>query len=114
MKSKNYNKGGRPILPDYEKKRHSVNVRFSDMEYRYLNICAKECGLRPAEFARRATLDQKISPVLTEEERSGMRMLRNLGNNLNQYMRRLHKGEDVRNEIEESINVIVNLLKRLK
>ena len=114
MGNKSYKSGGRPSLPDYKKKKVSINVRLSPMEHAYITAMAKESGLRPAELARKAILDVKVYQPLTTDQWKAISAMNNFGNNLNQLARQGNIGEDVRPQADELIIKISSILKQLK
>ena len=114
MENKSYKAGGRPSLPDYKKKKVSINVRLSPMEYAYVTAVAKESGLRPAELARKAILDIKVYQPLNADQWKAISAMNNFGNNLNQLARQGNMGENVRTQAEQLIIFISSILKKLK
>ena len=108
------NKGGRPTLPDYKKKSHSVKVTFSPVDMIYLNSCASECGLRPAEYVYRAAMNQETTVLLTPDERTAVNELRNIGNNLNQITRAMHLGAKIESDIQEIVAFIAGILRKVR
>lgn len=114
MRNENKAKGGRPTLPEYSRKHKSINVRLSTMEYSYVFGEAKQCGLRVAEYARRAIIDQKVTKLLTPEEWKAIADIRNIGNNLNQLARQGNIGSNVQSQANLIIEFISSILKRLR
>ncbi|MDE7422031.1 MAG: hypothetical protein K2N35_17735, partial [Muribaculaceae bacterium] len=55
-----------------QEKSQSVKVMFSPVDMIYLKYCAKECGLRPAEYVYRAAMNQETTALLTPEERTAV------------------------------------------
>ena len=108
------NKGGRPTLPDYKKKSHSVKVMFSPVDMIYLKSCASECGLSRAEYVYRSAMNQETTTLLTPEERTAVNELRNIGNNLNQITRAMHLGAKVESDIQEIIAFIAGILRKVR
>ena len=114
MEKSTKNKGGRPTLPDYKKKTYSVKVMFSPVDMIYLKSCAKECGLRPAEYVYRAAMNQETTVLLTSEERTAVNELRNIGNNLNQITKAIHLGAKVESDIQEIVAFIAGILRKVR
>ena len=108
------NKGGRPTLPDYQKKTCSVKVMFSPVDMIYLNSCASECGLSRAEYVYRAAMNQETTTLLTPEERTAVNELRNIGNNLNQITKAMHLGGQVEQDIRDIISFITGILRKVR
>ena len=114
MEKSTKNKGGRPALPDYKKKSHSVKVMFSPVDMIYLKSCASECGLRPAEYVYRAAMNQETTVLLTPDERTAVTELRNIGNNLNQITKAMHLGAQVEQDAREIITFITGILRKVR
>lgn len=114
MEKSTKNKGGRPALPDYKKKSRSVKVMFSLVDMIYLQSCASECGLRPAEYVYRAAMNQETTTLLTPDERTAVNELRNIGNNLNQITKAMHLGGQVEQDIRDIISFITGILRKVR
>lgn len=114
MEKSTKNKGGRPALPDYKKKSHSVKVMFSPVDMIYLKSCADECGLSRAAYVYRAAMNQETTVLLTPDERTAVNELRNIGNNLNQITRAMHLGGQVEQDIRDIISFITGILRKVR
>ena len=114
MEKSTKNKGGRPVVPDYKKKSHSVKVMFSPVDLIYLKSCASECGLRLAEYVYRAAMNQETTTLLTTEERTAVNELRNIGNNLNQIAKAMHLGAQIEQDAREIITFITGILRKIR
>jgi hypothetical protein len=90
-------------------------VRLTPAERILIEGRAKNAGLKPSEWFRRAAKSAKVFPRFTTEESSWFRMLAGLANNLNQLTHLSHvaglfsmafKCQSMLRQIEELLNKI--------
>ena len=110
----NRNKGGRPALPDHEKKNRPVKVMFNPVDYIYIQACANECGLRVAQYVHRAAMNQETTPRLTKDEMDAIRKIGNVGNNLNQITKAMHLGISVEQDIRNIVAFITEIIRKVR
>ena len=68
-------KGGRPPLAESQKKDYVVKLCFDKGQYNLIGYKSKKAGLSKAEYCREASLDNKITPVLTSDQLDTLRKL---------------------------------------
>lgn len=92
-------------------------VRLTPTERILIEGRAKNAGLKPSEWFRRAAISAKVFPRFTTEESGWFRMLAGLANNLNQLTHLAHvaglfslalKCQAMLGQIEELLNKISN------
>lgn len=83
-------KGGRPRLADSQKRTIKKEVAFSPGEFDQLKKLAKERGITPAEFLRSCALNPSAEGRKSEDDKSLMRTLAGMANNLNQIAKLNH------------------------
>ena len=69
----NTRKGGRPRLADSQKKNFIVKISLDKGQYNLVEYKAKKAGISVSEYCREASLDNKISPVLTPDQLDALR-----------------------------------------
>lgn len=67
MESSKKNKGGRPPLPENEKRSHSIGTKVNDMEFKIINAKIEEFKMTIYEYLRKALIDCRISAKKYEE-----------------------------------------------
>lgn len=105
--------------PGRPKKRISrsdiLMVRVTPTERIFIEGRAKNAGIKPSEWFRRAAKSAKVFPRFTAEESSWFRMLAGLANNLNQLTHMAHvvglftlalKCQTILHKIEDLLNKI--------
>ena len=89
MIPKDSSNAGRP--PKGKAKRsYKITVSFNEDEILMMCHKARETGMTPAAYCRRAAVRKQIAQALTEEDRKLLQSLGNIGNNLNQLVHNLH------------------------
>ncbi|SHN34473.1 plasmid mobilization relaxosome protein MobC [Chitinophaga sp. CF418] len=86
---KNKGKGGRP--PKAVKKEICTGVRFTRAEYFIVRERATKAGLRYTGYIRQMALFGSVIARLTDEERSYIKQLIGMANNVNQVSKQAHK-----------------------
>lgn len=90
-------------------------IRVTPTERIFIEGRAKNAGIKPSEWFRRAAKSAKVFPRFTAEESSWFRMLAGLANNLNQLTHMAHvvglftlalKCQTLLSKIEELLNKI--------
>ena len=61
MESSKKNKGGRPTLPENEKRSHSIGTKVNDMEFKIINARLDEFKMSIYEYLRQALINCKIT-----------------------------------------------------
>jgi len=67
-------------------------IRLTPMEKQLIGQRAKNAGLKPSEWFRRAAKNARVFPRFTPEESGWFRMLSGMANNLNQLTHLAHVG----------------------
>lgn len=81
--------GGRPVKAI--KREAATGVRFTRAEYFIVKHKAAKTGLRITQYIREMALEGKVMARLSPEERSHIRQLVGMANNLNQLTKTAHK-----------------------
>lgn len=89
MKTQESSKAERPPK-GHNKRSYKITVSFNADEILMMRHKARETGMTPAAYCRRAAVRKQIAKALTEEDRKLLRFLGNIGNNLNQLVHNLH------------------------
>ena len=112
----NKNKGGRPLLVEGQKKSYVVKISLDKGQYNLVEYKAKKAGLKVAEYCREASLENKITPVLSPEKLVTLRKLTGMANNLNQLAYQANIGHlpDLRTTAAGTLTEILTLLHQLK
>jgi predicted DNA binding CopG/RHH family protein len=82
-------KAGRPVKNI--KKEIKVCVRYSRHDHFIVREKAANAGLRLSAYLRKVSIEVKIIPRLTEEERQFVKQLIGMANNLNQLTKACHQ-----------------------
>lgn len=109
-------KGGRPPLADSQKKKIAVKINFDKGQYNLVGFKAKKAGLSIAEYCREASLENKISPILTPEQLDTLRKLSGMANNVNQIAYQANIGHlpDINAQAQNILNEMLSLIHQLK
>ncbi|RAJ78956.1 mobilization protein MobC [Chitinophaga dinghuensis] len=111
VNQKKKGKGGRPIKP--VKKEMRTGVRFTKAEYFIVKGKALKAGMRYTGYIRHMALFGAVIPRLNDEERTTLKMLIGIANNINQLSKQAHKEgllnamlffENYRQQFDELIN----------
>ena len=109
---KDSTKYGRPPKGSF-KRSHKLTIAFNDDELAVMQMKAEAAGLRPAEWCRRCSVQQKIRSALTEEDRKILKGLWNVGNNLNQLVHEMHAKAGFHQSWYAEIAKLMNELKEI-
>ena len=109
-------KGGRPPLAESQKKDYVVKLCCDKGQYNLIGYKSKKAGLSKAEYCREASLDNKITPVLTSEQLDALRKLSGMANNLNQlaYQANIGHLSDLHSTATQTLYEILTLIHQLK
>lgn len=109
-------KGGRPPLAESQKKKITVKINLDKGQYNLVGFKAKKAGLSIAEYCREASLENKISPVLTPEQLDTLRKLSGMANNVNQIAYQANIGHltDIYAQAQNVLSIILSLIHQLK
>lgn len=88
-KSNTKRKGGRPEKAI--KREAATGVRFTKSEYFLVKNKASKAGLRITQYIREMAIEGQVTARLTSEERSLIRQLVGMANNLNQLAKTAHQ-----------------------
>jgi hypothetical protein len=107
-------KAGRPAKAI--RKEVKICIRYSRHEHFIVREKAANAGLRLSAYLRKVSLETKIIPRLTEEERQFTRQLIGMANNINQLAKACHQEGllSAMLEFERYRTGIDNLLQKLK
>lgn len=83
----NKKKGGRPPMPEDERRQHPVKVGFNDLDHDTLVYRAESAGMSVSELVHEAALNTPIKAHISDEHIEQVRGLTAMGNNLNQIAR---------------------------
>jgi len=107
-------KAGRPVKNI--KKEIKVCVRYSRHDHFIVREKAANAGLKLSAYLRKVSIETKVIPRLTEEERHFVKQLIGMANNLNQLTKACHQ-EGILSamlDFERYRTGIDNLLQKLK
>lgn len=88
-KPKEKHNGGRPRKAI--KRESATGVRFTKSEYFIVKHKASKSGLRVTQYIREMALEGQVIARLTSEERSHVKQLIGMANNLNQLAKKAHQ-----------------------
>lgn len=83
----NKKKGGRPPMPEDERRQHTVKTGFNDLDHDTLVYRADNAGMSVSEFVHEAALNTPVKAHISDEHIEQVRGLAAMGNNLNQIAR---------------------------
>jgi len=101
-------KAGRPTKR--VKKEVKVTIRLSRQDHFIVREKATNAGLKMSAYIRKVSIETRILPRLTEEERDAVKHLIGMSNNLNQLTKACHQEgvlsamlyfESYRNEVDD-------------
>jgi predicted DNA binding CopG/RHH family protein len=109
------NKGGRPRLSAFQKKKYKVDVKMSTEDYYTLKSKARLAGMTKSEYMRQCIHDSSVRERLRPEHQKLIRQLCGMANNLNQIARKANAQgyKDTRDEylyLAEQIDKLINKL----
>jgi len=85
-------RNGRPKMKESERQSVLCHTRFTPEESEQLKANVRRCGFKTvSEYIRKATLNPRIVPRLTETEMTIARNLSGMSNNFNQLVRLCHR-----------------------
>jgi len=94
------------LLPDEQRRRHTVSTRFNPAELKELDRLSTSVGLRRGEYLRLAAF-QALPPTIPELNKEAWQELSKAASNLNQIAYQLNKkGVEVDVDIEEVRNIL--------
>lgn len=88
-KTNTKHKGGRPVKA--LKRETATGIRFTKDEYFLVKHKAAKAGMRITQYIREMSVQGQVTARLTPEERSQVRQLVGLANNLNQLTKTAHQ-----------------------
>ena len=95
----------------------TITVRFNEKEYKWLMDNVNKSCLRREPYIRALIAGEEIYPGPTEEWLALTRLLRGMGNNLNQLTRYFHMGglksQAMTDELTRCINEIMKMRKEV-
>lgn len=88
VKTRKINKGGRPPLPDDERRNHRVEFWLNDAEFANLSCLCEQSGMTKGELVRSLIFKKKIKWMKTPAiNRQAYAELGRVGNNINQVVK---------------------------
>jgi hypothetical protein len=107
-------KAGRPAK--IIKRETRKTIRFSQKEYFLIKENASKAGLKPSEYIRQTAIYTTIKARLTAEERTMIKVLIGMANNINQIAKACHR-ENVLQAMfyfQHTIKQLDEILKKFK
>lgn len=88
-------RGGRPPLPDSERREHRETIRFSETEWQQVSEAARSAGTPTLTYIRQRALSERTGGRLTipEVNQDLWRRLAPLSSNLNQLAAQMNSGD---------------------
>ena len=80
---------GRPLKTI--KRTHTIGIRFTEGEYWIVESKAKDARLLPSAYMRQMAINGHVFSRLSTEEKSQLRALAGMANNVNQITRKMHQ-----------------------
>lgn len=106
---KNKHAGGRPALPESQRRCRVLQTKVSKMEMQIIQARAKSANLSLYDYVRQSVLTAKVIVPYTAEELALLKSLaidiRNIGNNINQlaYHLNAHMESDALNKLRSLV-----------
>jgi hypothetical protein len=89
-------KGGRPSLPDDQRRDHRETIRFSEIEWQRVTEAARSAGIPTLTYIRQRALSDRIGGgrlTIPEVNQDLWRKLARLSSNLNQLAAKMNSGD---------------------
>ena len=85
-----------------------LKIRLSRNELAIIKNRAQKCGMTNAKFAREAILKRNINAkkIRSQDEKSALRKLTGMDNNLNQMAKKVNTGKYIHEDIHQTIKEI--------
>ena len=90
MDNKLRKSGGRPKLPDYQKRTICFRIMFNENDYIYVRSKAEQAGLSVNEFCHQAAMNCEIRQRISPEMVSAIRDISGIANNVNQIAHKMN------------------------
>jgi hypothetical protein len=110
-------KGGRPSLPDAERREHRETIRFSEVEWQRVTDAARSAGIPTLTYIRQRALSDRIGGRLTipEINQDLWRKLAPLSSNLNQLAAQMNSGDrSHQNHVAYLLTETIELLRSVR